>query len=55
MMKTDQNLENAWTKEGPICYRRKEDSRVHSIEGLYEGGQQLKYHLNDVEYCFEIN
>ena len=46
ILKTDSRVSSAWTLEGAIYYVWKEDSKIYSLRGFYEGGSFLVYSSN---------
>ena len=40
-----------WTKEGPVFFKWNNDTRLHSVKGLNEGGFMLEISVKDVESC----
>ena len=51
-MKGDNRIASAWSREGTLFYQMKNDNYIKKITGLYEGGDLLKYSVNDVMSCF---
>ena len=52
MMKQDNRINSAYTKDGSILYTKKDDNRVYKILNLYEGAFNLGYSLHDLKNCF---
>ena len=52
MMKQDNRINSAYTRDGTIFYTKKDDNRVYKILNLYEGGLDLGYSLHDLKTCF---
>ena len=52
MMKQDNRINTAYTRDGTIFYTTKDDNRVYKIVNLYEGGLNLGYGLHDLKNCF---
>ena len=46
ILKTDSRVSSAWTLDGTIYYVWKEDSKIYSARGFYEGGSFLVYNSN---------
>ena len=53
LMRSDIRINATWTREGAIFYEWKPDGLVYKINGLYEGGVDLSYNLEDVMRCFK--
>ena len=51
IMKTENRIRKT-RREGVLHYMWSNNTRVHKIFGLYEGGSVLKYPLSDVHACF---
>ena len=52
LMKRDSRIAMVWTRESNIFYQFKNERSVRKITGLYEGGDELGYQLQDVKNCF---
>ena len=52
MMRQDNRISSAYTKDGAIFYTRKDDNRVYKIVNLINGAHDLEYPLQDVMNCF---
>ena len=52
LMKTDERIASAWSREGNIFFQYRNDNYTNKITGLYEGGHTLGYYYNDVINCF---
>ena len=52
LMKGDNRVASAWSREGTLFYQMKNDNYIKKITGLYEGGDLPKYSVNDVMSCF---
>ena len=52
LMKGDNRITSAWSREGTLFYQMKNVNYIKKITGLYEGGNLLKYSVNDVMSCF---
>ena len=53
LMKSDTRIESTWTREGNLFYKWKDNNKVHCLRQLYEGGIELGYELQDVQFCFD--
>ena len=53
LMRSDIRINATWTREGAIFYEWKPDGLVYKINGLYEGGVDLSYNIEDVMRCFK--
>ena len=54
LMRNDPRIENVWTREEVINFRFSYDKRVNKRDSLYEGGKFLRYNVQDVRSCFEV-
>ena len=52
MMKQDNRINSAYTKNGSILYTKKDNNRVYKIRNLYEGAFNLGFSLHDLKNCF---
>ena len=52
-MQSDIRINATWTREGAIFCEWKADGLVYKINGLYEGGVDLNYNIEDVMRCFK--
>ena len=53
LMRSDIRINATWTREGAIFYEWKADGLVYKVNGLYEGGVDLSYNIEDVRRCFK--
>ena len=54
LMRQDNRISSAYTKDGAIYYTMKNENRVHTIHNLYEGASDSKYSLHDIRSCFRF-
>ena len=52
LKKRDNCIAVVWTRESNIFYQYKNERSIQKITGLYEGGDELGYQLQDVKNCF---
>ena len=53
LMRSDIRINATWTREGAIFYEWKADVLVYKINGLYEGGVDLSYNIEDAMRRFK--
>ena len=51
MVKKDQPIREAETREGTTFYEWKEDGYAQKTTGLYDGGAALNYSMDNVKRC----
>ena len=54
LMRRDNRISSAYTKDGAIYYTMKDENRVYKIQNLYEGASDLNYSLHDLRSCFRF-
>ena len=54
LMRQDNRIGSAYTKDGAIYYTMKDENRVYKIQNLYEGASDLNYSLHDLRSCFRF-
>ena len=55
LTKSDERIDAVSTREGSIFFKWTNETRVHNLKVLHEGGFLLGYSLLDVESFFSID
>ena len=52
MLRSDERINNVWTKEGSVLYTKVNDDKVFKFSNLLSGAYDLGYSTDDILYCF---
>ena len=52
LMRSGNNVESIWTRDGTIIFVWNQDKKIYKIERLFEGGSFMDYSLTNMMNCF---